>query len=135
MKTIITLFTLLFAISSYAQNSFEFSYDAAGNRTSRKVITLNPQKKGEVVEDQVVGINFTLNPNPTAGKMLILTDEAFSELEDREVFVYDLRGQIIYSEKITQNEIEIDLSNQPTGSYIVKLTARDFVHDWKVVKM
>ncbi len=65
---------------------------------------------------------FYVYPNPTNGKVTIWS-EAF-QIIDGEILVSDLAGRLILHRKFEQNlsgRLELDLTGQPAGSYLVKL--------------
>lgn len=136
-KKLLTPLLILGTFISYAQSSFEYSYDATGNRIQRKVITLNPTREGadELIKDQDAEYTFNIYPNPTQGKLAIELEDAFLERKNKEVFVYDLQGIIIDQFPIIKNTIPIDLSNQKAGMYIVKIHAGSYSKEWKIVKL
>ncbi len=103
----------------------------------RKSITINPARKGaeETLVDKQGDFTFEISPNPTLGKLLIHTDENFQTKEDKKAKVFDMNGNQIYSADIKDQDVTIDLSSMPTGTYIIKITAKDYLSDWKVVKM
>ncbi len=138
MKTLLTTILLLLAsLATKAQSSYELKYDAAGNRTMRKVITLNPARKGveETLVDKQGEFTFEISPNPTLGKLIIHTDENFQAKEDKKAKVFDINGNQVYGADIKEQDVSIDVSSMPTGTYIIKITAKDYLSDWKVVKM
>ena len=138
MKILLTSTLLLLAsLGLTAQSSYELKYDAAGNRYMRKSITINPARKGaeETLVDKQGDFTFEISPNPTLGKLLIHTDENFQTKEDKKAKVFDMNGNQIYSADIKDQDVTIDLSSMPTGTYIIKITAKDYLSDWKVVKM
>ena len=138
MKILLTSTLLLLAsLGLNAQSSYELKYDAAGNRTMRKVITLNPARKGveETLVDKQGDFTFEISPNPTLGKLIIHTDENFQTKEDKKAKVFDINGNQLFSADIKEQDVTIDLSSMPTGTYIIKITAKDYLSDWKVVKM
>ena len=80
MKTILFLFFILINASSFAQSNqaIVMKYDANGNRTNKKVITLTqtrslsePQDE-EIFENEFIGEKeIRVYPNPTKGQLQI----------------------------------------------------------------
>jgi hypothetical protein len=78
---------------------------------------------------------FYVYPNPTEG-LVTVWSEAF-QITDGEILVSDLAGRIVLHEDFRQNfsgRLEIDISNQPAGSYLVQLRTGGQVFYQKLVK-
>lgn len=69
-------------------------------------------------------------PNPTDGRFTVLnpTDKAAT------LTLYNITGQLIMQQTLTGTHTDIDLSEQPNGVYLVRLTAGNQVHTSKLVK-
>ena len=137
MKTFITLLVVVSAFVAKAQSSFEYKYDDAGNRTLRKVITLNQNREGkeEIIKDEDDRFSFTLFPNPTEGLLTIESDENFLSLTGKKAMVYDLKGNIIAEFNVTNTLIPIDLKANESGTYVVKVLGQGYAKEWKVIKL
>lgn len=136
----LSVFIVLFFIaglSAHAQSSFEYTYDAAGNRTVRKVIVLNPAKKGvqEQIQDVDERYSFNVFPNPTEGLVTIEAEEAFLANKHKQGLVYDLKGNVLFEFPVTEQVMPIDLSNTEAGMYIIKIQGDDYSKEWKIVKL
>lgn len=69
-------------------------------------------------------------PNPTTGQMQIKIDSDKPILLE----VFDIRGNSIYSTEF-ESEIQIDLTDQPNGVYILKLKSYDLIiREKKIIK-
>lgn len=137
MKKIITLLLVLGAFAAKAQSSFEYNYDAAGNRIKRKVIVLDETREGgsETVVDKDDRYTFNLFPNPTEGMLTIEAEEIFMEIENKKAVVYDLNGNVVHEISISTSTIPVDLSNNIAGTYVVKIQATGYSKEWKIVKL
>ncbi len=79
---------------------------------------------------------FFVYPNPTGGPVIVWS-EAFL-ITDGELRVTDLAGRLVMQKKIRNNlsgRLELDLSGQPAGSYLVQLSIRGQVFHQKLVKL
>ncbi|MEI7981710.1 MAG: T9SS type A sorting domain-containing protein [Bacteroidota bacterium] len=66
-----------------------------------------------------------ISPNPSAGKFTI---------ENKgDLYIYNLTGQQIHSQKLTLKRTEIDLSIQPKGVYFLKISDQDKIYTQKIV--
>ena len=148
MKPIHKLFTLLTLLivssTAFSQTPVEYYYDNAGNRVQRKVIILTPmvvnnesptEQPAELVSDIEDQFNFSLYPNPTKGAILVEAEEAFMALEEKRMFVYDSKGKLLIERKFDQRQQVVELPDEATGSYLVKVTASGgYYADWRVLK-
>ncbi len=73
---------------------------------------------------------FSLYPNPTKDNVKIET-----QLEVAQVDVIDLTGRVRQMTKSSQSIKEIDLSNLPSGTYLIKMTTNDGFIVNKVTKL
>ncbi|MEP5096935.1 MAG: T9SS type A sorting domain-containing protein, partial [Nonlabens ulvanivorans] len=77
-------------------------------------------------------VNFSLVPNPTSGSVQVNLQNGM--LENAQVVLYDVRGRITLSRKLTNNHPQIDLTELPAGIYIAELRNGDETYTTKVVK-
>ncbi len=69
-------------------------------------------------------------PNPTSGNFILRSNSAL-----KNIFVYDINGKVVFEMKdVNDNYINIDLSNEATGIYIIRLTDDKSSTVKKVVK-
>mgnify|MGYP002078720136 FL=1 len=72
--------------------------------------------------------------NPTDGKFLIYSDQSFSHIN---VVVNDLQGKTVLITNVDsgENSFEIDLTNQPSGIYLLRLVAdKEYSNVLKLIK-
>jgi len=140
---------LLMPQSSMAQTTFEYTYDAAGNRTVRNILSLKaatidttntdmPPEKVDVTKknmgtDILGDITLNLYPNPTVGKIEVTIENLATESKC-EILVFDLKGGLLFNKKGISATSQIDLSSQPQGSYIIKILVDGNVSEWKIIK-
>lgn len=84
---------------------------------------------GEASVDVVSGLanieslqSLSISPNPTSGKFLVKLE--LNSMENVAVNILDITGRVIAKAKDTTSngQFEFDLSDQPTGVYMLKLT-------------
>lgn len=91
----------------------------------------------KILYEPIVGINeteeeqeFTIYPNPFNEIIAIELDK--DQLS--EVFITDLTGKLVYSNRFNQKKIQIDLSNLSTGQYIVQMKNNESISSRKIIK-
>jgi hypothetical protein len=85
-------------------------------KTASVFILVNPC----VGINEITGENvITLYPNPSSGEVIIQSPEAAS------VSVYDITGKLVLTQELVAGENKINLSQQPTGKYLVKAILPD----------
>ena len=126
---------------SYAQNPLpiEISYDAAGNRITRKVLQVSMMAKGGSYSDstyyidQMQSVLMKVYPNPTQGKVYIEM-QGGGEIGHSNIRMFGSHGRLIHEQEGNGNAVELDLSTYPTGHYIIDLFVNEEHTTWKIVK-
>jgi len=86
--------------------------------------------KKTIVETKPSNSNFTIYPNPNKGKFII---ELTNKTTESTIEIYDLMGKKVWSKVSSENKLEIDISNQPKGIYLVKVVSENNVIIQKIV--
>jgi Secretion system C-terminal sorting domain len=72
-------------------------------------------------------------PNPTSGVFQIST--GMSDFTTEKVFeIYNMLGALLYQGKFKGNDYYIDISDKPSGNYLIKVKINDHVQTLKFVK-
>lgn len=139
-RLIITIATVACATLASAQSSIpiEISYDAAGNRITRKVLQISKMSRGSIADssyylDQMQSIQMKVYPNPTQGKVHVEISET-RESPLLKIRILDNWGRLIHENQECGNVLELDISSYPDGYYIVELFADDEHTTWKIIK-
>jgi hypothetical protein len=139
MRNLFLLYLLLFAGAiAHGQNKVEFAYDAAGNRTSRQIVTI-PAKSAfltdsVIISEEMVGEKiFRLYPNPTNG-VLTMGITHLDVGESVKIMITDMSGRTILKEVQNSANFKIDLSASPKGFYILSVIIDDQRKEWKIIK-
>jgi Secretion system C-terminal sorting domain len=116
------LVSVAVAIQTHAQNIC-FTYDAAGNRTTRVLCNVPPQaliSSQQTVSPQVVLLEpgqVLLYPNPNHGVFQLRSNDYPPETE---VIIFDANARVVQVRKLGDGVF--DLSVQPPGIYILQLS-------------
>jgi len=137
----LTLAILLLPVINSAQNTFYFKYDASGNRISRS-ITLksatmqNPtasSNQHEQAINEMIGLRETkIFPNPTQGVMRI--EIGMAEGEEAIFTLYDINGKVMLNQATKSGENTLNLSNMPSGIYLLHINVGKDGAGWKIIK-
>jgi Secretion system C-terminal sorting domain len=68
--------------------------------------------------------NMAISPNPFFDKIKITGIE--EKNKGSELLIFDMLGKLIFSEKIMDSEMEIDMQHLPKGIYIFKIAGQEF---------
>ena len=79
-------------------------------------------------------MNLKIYPNPTNGKFTIQITDLKSSVVNSQLSVTNALGELIYKSEIKNESSIIDLSNQPSGMYIVCIRAGTKVEHRKLLK-
>lgn len=134
-----TIFCLLLAgtVPTYSQ-TVEFTYDAAGNRTSRSVD--EGGQKSLAVTDSIASktalsdkIEMILYPNPTSGTIEV--DIMENATEGVTLTVLNASGVMIIRLPVNARRMTVDLNGYPSGTYIIRIKGHALLKYWKVQKI
>lgn len=145
-KQIISVISLFASLFLYSQEyAIEFTYDDAGNRETRTVITIGSKennKKSSKDEEQSKTLSFadkigdhsiSIFPNPTKNDLKIeitgIESSSESQLE-----VYSSSGERIYQDEKLKSKNTIDFSGRPVGTYLLKIMIDGKSSTWKIIK-
>ena len=123
---------------SVAQVSF--TYDAAGNRTHREVIYYEAgQKSARVnhdVEEGEIEFEKGLNvyPNPVSHCLYVTLNEEVLKANRKMLYLFDTLGKLVYQSTTLQEVNQVDVSNLPEATYILKLIYDNRHKEWIIVK-
>lgn len=147
---ILQSFFFLFWPFVYAQNSYSYVYDNAGNRISRTVVIgggtqkslsiydpntgkVKDEKNLKSLEEKLGDMTITVYPNPNRGQMVVKVENlpagAATELK-----VYNTAGKLVFSKKPLLPYTDVDITGAPPGTYIMKIFIGKDESVWKVIK-
>ena len=126
----------------HSQNKVSYGYDKAGNRISRVIkfdqtrsaTTSDEEEEQPIVySEKLSDIELKIYPNPTEG---LLTVKIYNlpENQTAHIWLYNLSGNLVTSFKDVSDEVSINLSNQPEGTYLMKIVAGEYQTEWKIIK-
>jgi hypothetical protein len=129
----------------------QYDYDAAGNRTLRKVVQmlyappvpidslqvtsyeLQELKSEQFFVENIAQTEIKIYPNPTTEKITL--DIAGWETLQTGIFkLYTMTGQLLQERLVHAVTTEVSLAGLARGTYILKVQINDRVEDWKIIK-
>jgi hypothetical protein len=148
MKKITIIMLLLFASQYLFSQSGEIpsgscgllmTYDGAGNRIKREYYCNNSSSRiaGNAIalQENAATADFetidALYPNPTTGKFYITFSKA---IDNALIQIADVNGKIIQKIKASGTKLQLDLSNQPGGTYFVIIQTGEIIINKKIIK-
>ncbi|UPT69756.1 MAG: S8 family serine peptidase [Flavobacterium sp. JAD_PAG50586_2] len=98
------------------------------------VCVSSPKNGSSSIQDNEISkINkAVLYPNPNKGMFSIMLSQ--NDVKNLEVTVFDVIGKPVYQTKVNQNEFQLNVSNLPTGMYLVKLSSNSINETLKFIK-
>ena len=139
IKRLPALLILLAAVIFQCNSqTISYDYDYAGNRISRKVVSLPQSIKGQpvdsvLVEDMLGERNILVYPNPTKGALGVeITGGDWDE--DIWLILYNGQGVTLYHAKAQQGINPVDMTDYPKGWYILRVLAGEKKKEFKVIK-
>ncbi|MBW7893369.1 MAG: T9SS type A sorting domain-containing protein [Chitinophagaceae bacterium] len=146
LKKILTPILLFYSLQLFSQEipsgscGLLMTYDAAGNRTKRQYYCNNSSNRISASElaktEDAASTDFeevdALYPNPTTGKFYITFSKA---IDNAIIQVLDVNGKIVQQLKGNGTRLELDLSNQPSGTYFILIKSNGKIINKKVLKI
>ncbi len=139
MKRIIGFLAVLLCIATHIDAQVHFAYDSDGNMTQRRVVIVsskvdknNPQIINPVF-DNVEEQKITLYPNPTKGVFQIGVTQLDSKKKNLAV-LYSLNGIKLIELNLSSDLTSVDLSEKPSGVYLLDIYLGEKISRWKVIK-
>lgn len=146
LKMLFLSYILLLPLSSYGQGKIGYAYDAAGNRVKREVVLPVRQTRSRQhaakpaspeLSDQLTGHTVTITPDPTTGTVRVRLSR-LSASDRCAVAAYTSQGAEVYAASPTTNDgdvdLRVDLSRQPAGVYLLRITVNDHTSTWKITR-
>jgi len=140
MKQFYLLFSFLLILSSGIAQTVSYGYDNAGNRISRKTVTLakaqaakkNPETPAPVIE-QLGERKITVYPNPTKGALAVEITGGDAKDAIR-LTLFGPQGTQLQSINATATITPVNMSSYPAGWYILRVQAGAKNTEFKIVK-
>jgi hypothetical protein len=140
-KQFYLLFSFLVFLSTTIQaQKVGYDYDLAGNRITRKVVSLdNPNYAKQHVEtpapvEELLGERkITVYPNPTRGSLAVEITGGDSK-EQMTLSVFSSQGVQLQNIKATAITTPVNMSAYPSGWYILRLQVGDKMTEFKIIK-
>jgi len=101
--------------------------DITNYNTAEETVFINVLLDSNIPENDITA---NIYPNPTTG--IILINNSTSYITD--VIVTDLTGKLLLREDLSNGVISLDLSELPTGAYILQLNTNQGVVTEKIIK-
>lgn len=146
------MLTLMVGGAANCMAQATYSYDAAGNRISAKVVVISttkllsrPQNHDSLdddivlqeyeipIEDVVAEASIKIYPNPTKGMLRVDIGNA-DFTKQCQIDVYDGVGRMVAEETNLSESNMIDLSDKPSGTYIMHITLGNETTTWQIIK-
>ncbi len=147
-KLLLALIALIPIIAFAQQSSIAYEYDDAGNREKRYVVELpemtnplnggksNTHTKDTIVKNHEFDINnvrIIVYPNPNGGKFIVEA-QSNNKYLDIEIFMHSMNGTLIFSKKLKNQHLDIDISKRENGAYILSIIVGDKKKTITVIK-
>jgi len=131
---------VLFTSTLYGQTitDIKFEYDAAGNRTDRIIVYDSGGQKSalveEIIEEPEFAEGLNVYPNPATHSIYVTLNEEVLESRHHGLYVFDNLGKLIIQINTLEAINQINVSDWPSSTYILKLIYDNKHEEWIVVK-
>lgn len=148
MKNILLITAILLTNLITAQTvTYEYSYDAAGNRYKRIVIEITEEttedstefmteksgivEESEEINDEKTGATISVFPNPATAYLNI----QISDIENSASYqLYSINGSVVKSGTISSNTERIELFDLEIGTYLLRIENGKSFEEFKIIK-
>ena len=133
------IISLLFIATNLPAQNVTYEYDDAGNRIERAIIPQSMMKSSSSMpistpmEDIVAEHRLKIYPNPTKGMLSVEIGNYSSDLQ-ADFRILDMTGRTINTQKAKSGTVYFDLSNHPSGVYLLRININGEIVTWKVIK-
>lgn len=131
----LVVITVLSSNTAFAQVGY--TYDKAGNRISCYILKMASAKdigQEDLVEHFAGQREVKLHPNPTKGHLILNISGGENE-EDYNISLFNMSGQqLLHQQRTGNGSLEMDIENQPSGTYILILTTKEDKIHYKIIK-
>ena len=83
--------------------------------------------------DRLNESDVTIYPNPTRGVLAVEIRNKNSQ-NPHHLMVHSLNGTVVFQRSNIGNYTEIDLSSQPRGLYLMRISSGDLFITWRIIK-
>lgn len=126
----------------FSQQCFKISYDKNGNRILFTAVKCVQFLRDDAVDVEVMEVveneddmeqkgDLSVYPNPNDGVFRL---DVTSECEDAEVQIYNNKGVLVSCFQL-DSEMEVDIRDNPSGAYLLRVFCGDCVRNEIVVKL
>lgn len=140
-RLLVLLFCVCYCITISGQ-ARKFWYDASGNRTSRKEITLSKSETGfseentkqnEPITDEIGETSILIFPNP-AMSLITVEIQAWEENKGDMIALYDQSGRLVMTLANLSYSNNLDLSALHAGIYFMVIRLKNNTTRWSIIK-
>lgn len=127
---------------SFAQKHIGFSYDTAGNRIKREVVReafkANSRqqaagKDGHGLSGMAGGYAVKVSADDRGDNVRIYIT-GLKKTDKCSLGVYTLQGIQILSQEVSKDNVTIDMHDNPSGTYLLRITINEKSTAWKIVR-
>lgn len=155
MKSIIILLIAIQIViltkGALTQEYVSFTYDVSGNRILREIVlqenkiepdnffdttylknspeNIEPEKYTTHIGEIIINIH----PNPNGG-MFSVEFDGWDDLRTGSLKIHNVTGNLLIEREIDQSKINIDISDQPNGTFILTIFIDGKKDVWKIIK-
>ncbi|MDD3875032.1 MAG: T9SS type A sorting domain-containing protein [Bacteroidales bacterium] len=136
IDTFYTLTSVPFNVDDMGSGSYYIAFNVYSSMSGWNLYLddISITNVGSINEDNF-SEKLSIFPNPAQDVLTVtlLGDETQSSCE-KQIFVYDLQGQLLYKHNFTQQNCNVDISSFEKGMYIIKIETEDSFWVRKFIK-
>ncbi len=141
MKKILAILLLCLSAGAFGQHTINYHYNKAGQRIERVVPTIvippdttNQDVSTDIFKEEVNALKFTIYPTPTEGMLTVNVDDLPQTIMTSRISIYNLSGVLLLEQKNVKRTNPIDITNLPTGMYVLVIIINHNTTSFKILK-
>lgn len=139
MRKLLLLFCFVYCFVLSGQNKVSYAYDDAGNRVKREIVpatksmVLSDEDKNTFFTEEIAKRDIKIYPNPTYGQLAVAISD-IEGLKSGTITMISVNGQQVLKKKIDSGYIDLDISSEQTGIYVLIIEIDGEKTTWKIIK-
>lgn len=139
MRKFLLLYCFIYSFLLLGQNKVSYAYDDAGNRVKREIVlaakskALSDEDKNTFFTEEVAKRDIKIYPNPTFGQLAVEISD-IDGIKSGTITIVTLNGQHVLKKKIDSTHIDLNISNNQAGIYILIVEIDREKTTWKIIK-
>ncbi len=139
IRTVLFILLLTGSLNFSAAQKIQFTYDDAGNRIKRELVTIQEVNRQDKKTQRFLTANsldrdITIETDKSSN-LIHINAKGLTLPEEYKIAMYSIAGYLVFESQLTSaGYAEVDISQLPKGVYILVMTNGTESKAWKITK-